>query len=157
MRFLLLLAALLVPGLAQAGPIAPREGWSIQATPHSYERLIERVKEATLANGMGVVTEAGPTKVAAKRGIEIPGNRVIGIFNNDIAVRTLALSTAAMIEAPIRLYVTDNGDGSATLSYKLPSHVFAPYVEEAGDALVTIAADLDARFATIATAAVAPE
>ena len=63
---------------------------------------------------MGVVTQAGPTQAAASRGITIPGNRVIGVFNNDFAVNILALSTAAMIEAPIRFYVTEGADGTAT-------------------------------------------
>ena len=34
--------------------------------------------------------------------------------------------TAAMIEAPIRLYVTENLDGTATPSYKTPTTVYAP-------------------------------
>jgi hypothetical protein len=42
---------------------------------------------------------------------------VTGPITNDYAVRVLALSTPAMIEAPIRFYVTENADGTATLSY----------------------------------------
>ncbi len=99
---------------------------------------------------MIVVTQAGPTAAAKKRGITIPGNRIIGIFNNDYAVKTLATSTAAMIEAPIRLYVTENEDGTATLSYKTPTAVFAPYENEAGAALAAIAAELNQLFTKIA-------
>ena len=98
---------------------------------------------------MGVVTQAGPTGAAKARGITIPGNRVIGLFNNVFAVNILNLSTAAMIEAPIRMYVTENADGTATLSYKLPSTVFAPYVGEDGPELATLASDLDTIFAAI--------
>jgi hypothetical protein len=47
-----------------------------------------------------VVTQAGPTAAAKKRGITIPGNRVIGVFNNDLARNVLESSTAALIEAP---------------------------------------------------------
>lgn len=75
---------------------------------------------------------------------------MIGVFNNDLAVRVLQVSTAAMIEAPLRLYVTENADGSATLSYKRPSAVFAPYLDEGGAALEAIALDLDATLAKIA-------
>ena len=78
---------------------------------------------------------------------------MIGIFNNIYAVEILGLSTAAMIEAPIRMYVTENEDGTATLSYKLPSTVFAPYTEEAGPRLTEIGVELDEIFAAIATAA----
>jgi uncharacterized protein (DUF302 family) len=45
----------------------------------------------------------------------------------------LGASVAAGIEAPIRIYVTENQDGTATLSYKKPSAVFAPYADEGGD------------------------
>ncbi len=129
-------------------------GWAVFETNKSYDALVADTKTAVKANGLIVVTQAGPTKAAAARGITIPGNRVIGVFNNDYAVRVLETSTAAMIEAPIRLYVTENNDGTATLSYKTPSFVFEPYAAEGGEALSMIAAELDAKFETIAESAV---
>ena len=137
----------------QASDLTARPGWEVMPTDKSYADLIAGVKAGAKANKMGVVTQAGPTGAAKRRGIEIPGNRVIGLFNNDFAVKILALSTAAMIEAPVRMYVTENTDGTATLSYKRPSHVFAPYMEEAGAGLADLAAQLDTRFAAIAQAA----
>ncbi len=139
---------------AMAGPLTEREGWVVRPTQMPFDTLVDAVKTATKAQGMGVVTEAGPTAMAASRGITIPGNRVIGVFNNDVAVRVLAMSTAAMIEAPIRFYVTESADGTGTLSYKTPSHVFAPYLDEGGSALSDLAATLDQTFAKIAQAAV---
>ncbi|WP_299722512.1 DUF302 domain-containing protein [uncultured Tateyamaria sp.] len=146
--FLALFLLLLSPQLALA-EMAPRDGWSVTQTSKSHDQLVADVKSAAKANKMGVVTQAGPTAAAAKRGITIPGNRVIGLFNNVYAVNILNLSTAAMIEAPIRMYVTENADGTATLSYKLPTTVFAPYMEEAGPELATLANELDAIFAAI--------
>jgi uncharacterized protein (DUF302 family) len=136
-----------------AGEIAPRAGWVVLPAQKPYAELVEAVKAATAQNGMGVVTEAGPTEAAAQRGVAIPGNRVIGVFSNDFAVRVLEVSIAAMIEAPIRFYVTEADDGTATLSYKTPSFVFAPYMDEGGAALADIAAALDERFAAIAAEA----
>lgn len=135
---------------ALADTIQPRDGWVVIETSKGFDQLITDVKSATKAEGMGVVTQAGPTGASAKRGITIPGNRVIGVFNNDFAVRVLATSTAAMIEAPIRFYVTENPDGHATLSYKTPSHVFAPYLDEGGAELVKLADELTQKFAAIA-------
>lgn len=145
-------AVLLLAAAPQAQP-SPREGWVVTATDKPYADLIAAVKAAAGENGLGVVTEAGPTGAARRRGIEIPGNRVIGLFNNVLAVRILGLSTAAMIEAPVRMYVTENPDGTATLSYKTPSHVFAPYVDEGGPDLEAAARELDALFAAVAAAA----
>lgn len=151
MRLLTILA--LFAALPAYADMAPRPGWSVTPTTKPYNTLIADLKTAVKANKFGVVTQAGPTKAAKSRGITIPGNRVMGVFNNRYAVRTLALSTAAMIEAPIRFYVTENPDGTATLSYKTPSTVFAPYVEEAGPDLAAIATELDAAFARISAEA----
>lgn len=137
-----------------AGPLTDRNGWVVMPTAKPYAQLIDDLKAAVKANKMGVVTQAGPTKAAANRGITIPGNRVIGVFNNKFAVRTLAISTAAMIEAPIRFYVTENADETATLSYKTPTLVFAPYMDEGGEDLAKVASELDDIFATIAGTAV---
>ena len=153
-RILAPLLALLLSAGTSLAKMAPREGWSVRPTSKAYDRLVADVKAAVTRNGFGVVTEAGPTGAARARGVTIPGNRVIGVFNNVDAVRVLELSTAAMIEAPIRLYVTEDADGTATLSYKLPSTVFAPYMDEAGPELAAIATELDTAFVTIAEAAV---
>lgn len=150
MRILILLA-ILVASAAHAKP-KEREGWKVHPTPYAYKELIDRVKAATKANKMGVVTQAGPTGAARNRGITIPGNRVIGVFNNKFAVEMLAASEGAMIEAPVRFYVTEQPDGTATLSYKTPSLVFAPYAEDSAE-VMEIAARLDQIFATIAAAA----
>ncbi|PSL18631.1 DUF302 domain-containing protein [Shimia abyssi] len=136
-----------MPVLAQE--ITPREGWVVINTDKSHETLLSDLRAAVKANKMGVVTQAGPTGVARNRGIEIPENRVVGVFNNDFAVKILATSTAAMIEAPIRFYVTENPDKTATLSWKTPSFVFAPYMGEGGASLKELARALDERFAKI--------
>lgn len=149
MRQFRLSALLIFLATCAQAEMAPRAGWSVTPTTKSYDDLIDAVKAAATANKMGIVTQAGPTQAAKKRGVTIPGNRVIGIFNNVYAVDILALSTAAMIEAPIRMYVTENTDGSATLSYKTPSTVFAPYMDEAGPDLEKLAASLDTVFAAI--------
>ena len=149
---LALMMAFVTPALA--GSIASRDGWAVHETDLSHSALFDRLKASVKAEGMIIVTRAGPTKAAARRGITIPDNMVVGVYNNDFAVRALGFSTAAMIEAPIRFYLTGDEDGTATLSYKLPSHVFAPYFDEGGQGLRDLAAELDAKFAAIAAGAV---
>lgn len=139
-------------GLSAEG-LGDRDGWIVMPSEKPFDVLLDDLKAAVKANQMAVVTQAGPTGAAARRGITIPNNRVVGVFNNVFAVRILSLSTAAMIEAPIRFYVTEDDAGNATLSYKTPSFVFSPYTAEAGDDLVAAAAELDAIFLAIAEAA----
>lgn len=141
------------PAFADVSDMTPRPGWASADSQKPYSVLLRDLKAAVKSHKFGVVTEAGPTEVARSRGVEIPGNRVVGVFNNVFAVRVLNLSTAAMIEAPIRFYVTENTDGGASLSYKMPSTVFAPYLAEAGPKLAAIGQELDAAFAAIAATA----
>lgn len=90
------------------------------------------IETAVKAQQMGLMTSASASDVAKAAGVKIPGNRIVGVFRNDFARRMLNESISAGIEAPIRFYVTENMDGTATLSYKKPTFVFAPYFEEGG-------------------------
>jgi uncharacterized protein (DUF302 family) len=147
--FLILLLAL------SAGPaLAEMSGWKVMKTQHSYAELVASLEKAIADNKMGLVTRASAT-VGAKQMLQkdIPGNMVIGVYRPDFAVRMLEASVPAGIEAPIRFYITENADGTADLSYKTPSAVFAPY-EDGGEALKALAAELDGIFAKIAAAAV---
>jgi len=156
-RMLTLLAALLLAAPAHAADTIPaRDGWVVHETQMTYAELVARMKPAIRSQKMGLVTQAGPTGMAKKRGITIPGSRIFGVFNNKFAVRAIRTSISAMIEAPVRMYVTSNPDGTATLSYKTPTHVFSPYFDEGGEDLRTIAGELDAIFAAIAAEALKP-
>lgn len=153
----LILAALIVIGCVaklNAQSVEPRDGWRVIDSDKPFETLLEDLRTSVRDHGFGVVTQAGPTGAAAARGIEIPQNRVVGVFNNVYAVRILEMSTAAMIEAPIRFYLTEDPDGTATLSWKTPSFVFAPYADEAGPDLLVTGVELDSIFEMIAADAV---
>ncbi len=150
-----LCALLLLPPTAPAGDLKAQPGWEVMATSHSYKDLVARLDSAVKANKMGLVTRASAT-LGAKKMLNktIPGNMVIGVYRPDFAVRMLEASIAAGIEAPIRFYITENSDGTATLSYKTPSAVFDPY-DDGGQALDDLASELDGIFAKIAAEAVA--
>ena len=148
---ILLIGFLLWPGVpARAAAWDAPAGWSAIDTGHSYQALIARLDAAVKANKMGLVGRASAT-LGAKAMLKqtIPGNMVIGVYRPDFAVRMLAASVPAGIEAPIRFYITENPDGTATLSYKKPSAVFAPYAD-GGAALRELAVELDTLFAKIA-------
>lgn len=158
MRSLVLSAIfiLAVLGPLRAEGLSSHEGWEALPTTKTYQELVEDLKTAVKDEGMGVITQASASDGAKGRGLSIPGNRVIGVYRNDYAVRMLEASVAAGIEAPIRFYVTENADGTATLSWKTPGFVFAPYMTEGGQALSDLASELDAVFDAIAQKAVAP-
>ena len=78
----------------------PREGWAVLKTDKDFQTLVKDTRTAVKAQSLIFVTQEGPTAAAKKRGITMPGNRVIGVFNNDLAGNVLETSTAALIEAP---------------------------------------------------------
>jgi uncharacterized protein (DUF302 family) len=149
-----LLFAMLCVGPAAAVELPDaRPGWVIERTAQGYAELIEQVDAAVAASPLNVVTRASATVAAKSLGQDIPGNMVIGVFAPQFAIRLLQTSAAAGIEAPLRLYITENSDGSATLSYKTAAHVLAPYMEEGGPELMALAGELDQILTDIAAQA----
>src|SRR5918995_4914434 len=147
----------LLLAVLSVGPAAAAEfpetllGWFIEPTGHNYS---ERVDAAVAESPLNVVTRASATVGAKSLGQKIPGNMVVGVFAPRFAIRSLAAGVAAGSEAPLRLYITENADGTATLSYKTASHVFAPYAAEGGQELSALATELDTALEQIAEQAI---
>jgi uncharacterized protein (DUF302 family) len=126
------LLAVVVLAMAAAQPAfadnpAPYAGTLTQRSEHGFNDLVARLEKSIEANKMGLVSRASASGGAAARGVKIPGNAVLMVFRNDYAVRMLAASVPAGIEAPLRLYVTEERDGKASVTYRRPSAVFAAY------------------------------
>ncbi len=92
-----------------------------------FDTVVQQLEKSITDNKMGLVAQASASKGAASKGIKIPGNAVLMVFRPDFAVRMLKASVAAGIEAPLRIYVTENADGTTSVSYRTPSVVFSPY------------------------------
>lgn len=135
---------------AAAGPLPDAiDGWAMTKTSYSWQELGERVTAAIEESPINKLSQASATVGAKNIGETIKGNMVIHAYAPNFAVRMLDASIAAGIEAPLRLYITENDDGGSTLSYKLPSELFAPY-EDGGEELQAMAAELDDILAEIA-------
>lgn len=146
-RILLLAMTVMVfAGPAWAGSATPYPGTMVIETKFSFQKLRRRLDAAIEKHKVYVVSRASASAGAKHRGIKIAGNMVIGVYRNDFAVRMLKASVPAGIEAPLRFYLTENADGTATLTYRKPSAVFAPYGSKALDAL---ARELDGIWANI--------
>ena len=148
--FVALLGAL-SPVAANANSASPLPGTLTTKSGHSYTVLVERLLAAIAQHKMGVVARASATMGAKSLGISIAGNQVVMVFHPRYAVRMLEASVVAGIEAPLRFYLTENADGTATLTYRKPSSTFAPYENAELDAM---ALELDVIFADIAADAI---
>ena len=140
-----LLLALAAPA-ANAQSAAPLPGTQTIASQHAFDALAARLEKAIEANKMGLVAQASASRGAAGRGVKIRGNLVLMVFRNDYAVRMLAASVPAGIEAPLRIYVTEDANGKASVTWRAPSAVFAPYGSAELDAM---ARELDPVFEKI--------
>lgn len=138
--------AIVMTGAPASESAPPLRGTVSVKSEHGFDALVARLEAAIGRHQMGLVAQASASGGAAARGVKIPGNAVLMVFRNDYAVRMLDASIAAGIEAPLRIYVTEERDGTATVTYRTPSAVFAPYGRRALDEM---AKELDAVFRNI--------
>lgn len=117
-----------------------------------FQKVAEALERAIAEEKMGLVCHANAQRGAAGRGVTIKGNQVLMVFRPDFAIRLLAADPKAGFEAPIRIYLYENADGTATVSYSPPSAVFASYRNREVQA---IGAELDPIFKAIVDRALA--
>jgi len=117
-----------------------------------FARVAAALEQAITDQQMGLVCHANAQQGAASRGVKIPGNQVFLVFRNDFAVRLINADPRAAFEAPIRIYLYENRDGTATLAYARPSVLLNGY---AHPEVAKVAAELDRVFEKIAAQAIA--
>jgi len=133
--------------LAVLAPLAgAQEGRITVVSSAPFARVAEALEQAIAQEQLALVCHANAQRGAAARGVSIRGNQVLMAFRNDFAVRLLEADPAAGFEAPLRIYVYENPDGTATISYWPPVAVFAPYRHPAVQA---VAAELEPIFRRI--------
>ena len=121
-------------------PAAAADGRVTAVSRAPFAAVAQALEQAIVEQKMALVCHANAQRGAAARGVTIKGNQVLMVFRNDFAVRLLAADPAAGFEAPLRIYLYENADGTATVTYLRPSAVFAPYSHPGVRA---VAAELD--------------
>lgn len=129
-----------------AAPVASQEESRTAVSSAPFATVTHALEQAITDQKMGLVCHANAQRAAAARSVTIKGNQVLMVFRNDFAVRLLAAEPTAGFEAPIRIYVYENPDGTATVVYRPPSVVFARF---AHPEVKKIAAELDPIFKAI--------
>ena len=147
-----LVAAVVFTAALAVSPAMAQDGRVTAVSRAPFPKVAEALEKAVTDHKMAVVCHANAQRGAAGRGVTIKGNQVLMVFRNDFAVRLLTAEPQAGFEAPIRVYVYENADGTATVSYVPPSAVFAPYKHPEVKA---VAAELDPIFKAIVDAALA--
>lgn len=117
-----------------------------------FAKVATALEQAIADQRMGLVCHANAQQGAATRGIRILGNQVFLVFRNDFAVRLISADPRAAFEAPIRVYLYENRDGTATLTYLRPSAILKAYPHPE---VAKVGAELDPIFEKIAAQALA--
>jgi uncharacterized protein (DUF302 family) len=117
-----------------------------------FARVAAVLEQAIADQRMVLVCHANAQRGAAARGVKIPGNQVLLIFRNDLAVRLINADPRAAYEAPMRIYLYENPDGTATLAYVKPSTLLRGYPHPD---VARVGAELDPIFEKIAAQAMA--
>jgi len=149
---LIVIVALTASGWLIAVPAHAQDARITAVSGAPFQKVAEALERAITEQKMGLVCHANAQRGAAGRGVTIKGNQVLMVFRPDFAIRLLAADPRAGFEAPIRIYVYENADGTATVSYLPPSAVFAPYRNPEVQA---IGAELDPIFKAIVDRALA--
>jgi len=126
-KALIAMLVLVALGWLAAAPARAQEARITAVSRAPFQKVAEALERAIAEEKMGLVCQANAQRGAATRGVTIKGNQVLMVFRPDFAVRLLAADPRAGFEAPIRIYLYENPDGTATVSYLPPSAVFAPY------------------------------
>ena len=134
---IVLLCALYSPPVGAYETLAGRVKLTTRTPFASFATALQ---QAIAHHKMGLVCHANAQAGAATLGQTIPGNQVLMLYRPDFAIRMLHANVEAGFEAPVRLYIYENPDRTATLIYIKPSTIFTPYKNAQLDQM---AAELD--------------
>ena len=99
--------------------------WTVRSA-YGFPETVARPGQSIDANKIGLGARAGASAGAAARGVESAGNTGRADFRDAFAVRMLAASILGNIEVPLHVYVTEEADRDASVTYRAPTAVFAP-------------------------------
>lgn len=122
------LCGLVLLGLAMSPlPSAGQDGRITAVSRTPFARVATALERAIADEKVALVCHANAQQGAQARGVSIKGNQVLMVFRNDLAVRLIEADPSAAFEAPMLIYVYENADDTATVTYVPPSVLLAPY------------------------------
>ncbi len=112
----------------------------------SFENTVTKLKKAITASKLVVVKVVPYSKMIGMVGVKAEKTVGLEIFHPRYGKVLYETNKDAMIEAPLRILVRDQGGGTVMIRYRKPSAVFASYSGLSG-----LGQELDAIFDKIVT------
>jgi uncharacterized protein (DUF302 family) len=93
----------------------------------SFEEVLSRLRKEIDGAGLRVLNEIDPQKAVQGIGRSMGGLRLIFFFHPNLVVRVLETDWTAMVEAPLKLVVTELPEGTVSIRIADPSTAFGRY------------------------------
>ncbi|MCZ6469883.1 MAG: DUF302 domain-containing protein [Gammaproteobacteria bacterium] len=119
----------------------------VQMSKNSFENTVTSLKKGITANKLVIVKEVPFTQMLAMVGVKAEKTLGLEIFHPRYGKVLHMKNKDAMLEAPLRILVRDEG-GEISIRYRKPSATFAEY-----SGLTEVGAQLDKVFARIVASA----
>ena len=144
-QVIVILTALLVmfPTLSTA----QNDGIVVQMSKNSFENTVTSLKKGITANKLVIVKEVPFTQMLGMVGVKSEKTLGLEIFHPRYGKVMHMKNKNALLEAPLRILVRDEG-GEISIRYRKPSATFAEY-----SGLKEVGAQLDKVFANIVASA----
>ena len=108
----------------------------------SFDEVIARLRKEIDGAGLRLLHEIDPQKALQGIGQSIGGSRLIFFFHPKLVVRVLEMDWSAMVEAPLKLVVTELPDRTVSVRMADPIIAFGRY---GNDELATLGKELAAK------------
>jgi uncharacterized protein (DUF302 family) len=120
---------------------APASFQSSHLSTRSFDEVIARLRKEIEGAGLKLLHEIDPQKALQGIGQLISGSRLIFFFHPKLVVRVLETDWSAMVEAPLKLVVTELPDRTVSVRIADPITAFGRY---GNNALATLGKELAA-------------
>jgi uncharacterized protein (DUF302 family) len=100
---------------------------SSQLSTRTFEDVLTRLRKEIEGAGLRVLSEIDPQKALQGIGRSTRGSRLIFFFHPELVVRVLETDWSAMVEAPLKLVVTELPEGTVSIRMADPIGAFGRY------------------------------
>jgi uncharacterized protein (DUF302 family) len=100
---------------------------SSHLSTRSFEEVLTRLRNEIEGAGLRVLNEIDPQKAVQGFGRSMGGSRLIFFFHPKLVVRVLEMDWTAMVEAPLKLVVTELPEGTVSVRMANPITAFGRY------------------------------
>jgi uncharacterized protein (DUF302 family) len=98
-----------------------------RVSTRGFDEVVETLRKQIVGAGLRVLQEIDPQKAVQGIGQSIGGSRLIFFFHPQLVVRVLEMDWSAMVEAPLKLLVTELPEGAVSVRMADPAVAFGRY------------------------------